>query len=86
MATDLGTAFISGPGQLSLAAGLTGSEVTEVTYRSPSGKNVEAIVNQGRFAFWLPGNALDNAFDRGADVEVTYRDGTTTSATLSFAR
>lgn len=85
VATDLGTAFISGPGQLSLAAGLAGSDVSAVTYRSPSGKDVAATVNQGRFAFWLPGDALKDASSQGAEVTVTHRDGTTTTTTLSFA-
>lgn len=84
VATDLATFFISGPGELSLAAGLIGAEVTAVTYRSPSDDEVDATVDDGRFVFWLPGNALGSAFDEGADVEITYRDGTTPTLTLDL--
>lgn len=83
-ATDLGTTTITGPGQLSLAAGLAGSDIAAMTYRSPSHGEVTATVNDGGFAFWLPGDDLENASSAGADVQVTYRDGTTGTATLSF--
>ncbi len=84
VATDLATASISGSGHLSLAAGLIGADVTAVTYRNPSGEDVDATVDDGRFIFWLPGDALGTAPGEGADVEVTYRDGATSTITLGF--
>lgn len=80
-ATDLGTGSM-GAGDISLAAGVVGSEVTGVTYTSPDGVKVRATVANEHFLFWLPGDALMDAASDGVEVTLTYRDGTTGRAEL----
>ncbi len=83
VATDLGTGG-SEANQLSVAAGFAGSDITGVTYRSPSHGDVIATVNEGHFALWMPGDDLEDAASEGADVEVTYRDAATSTVTLDL--
>lgn len=82
-ATGLGTGSSSG-NQLSVAVGFAGSEVTGVSYNSASQGKVTATVSGGQFALWLPGNELESASRHGAPLQVTYRDGTTTTITLTL--
>ncbi|MEU4394294.1 hypothetical protein [Kribbella sp. NPDC023855] len=82
-ATDLGAGAMNGK-FLSVAVGLAGSEVEAVTYTSPHRGKVKATVAGGHFALWLPGNDLEHAAQRGAPVQVTYRDGTTATVLLKF--
>lgn len=81
IATDLGTGTLDA-GDLSVAAGTAGRDITGVTYRSGTHGAVDATVAAGHFALWLPGDELEDAASRGVDVQVTYRDGTTATATL----
>lgn len=81
--TDLGTGSMDGK-ELSVAVGFAGSEVVGVTYTSPERGKVKATVASGHFALWLPGNDLEYAAQRGAPVQVTYRDGTTATLTMKF--
>ncbi|WP_112242915.1 hypothetical protein [Kribbella monticola] len=76
----LGTGSIDG-NELSVAAGAAGSDVTAVTYTSPTRGKVNATVSGGQFALWLPGNDLTGGA-KGTSVQVTYRDGTTATVTL----
>lgn len=81
--TDLGTGTI-GSGDISLAAGRAGTDVVDIVYPSTSLGDVAATVSQGRFALWLPGDELEDAPNRGVDVQVTYRDGTTGTTRLTL--
>jgi len=83
VATDLGAGGIDA-GELSVAAGYTGSDVTGVVYRSSNHGDVAATVSAGRFALWLPGDELKDASNAGVDVQVTYRDGSTTTVRLDL--
>jgi hypothetical protein len=74
VATDLGTGSARA-GELSVAAGYVGSDVTGVVYQSAGHSEVVATVSGGRFALWLPGDELEDASRDGVEVEVTYRDG-----------
>lgn len=84
-ATSLGVGSMNGR-ELSLAAGLAGSDIVAVTYRSTNHGPVAATVSQGHFAFWLPGAdaELEEASSRGVDVDVTYRDGSTGTSRLTL--
>ncbi|WP_328989185.1 hypothetical protein OG394_23430 [Kribbella sp. NBC_01245] len=82
-ATVLGTGSADG-NELSVAAGLAGSDVTSLTYTSPTRGKVKATVNGGQFALWLPGNELESASRQGVPLQATYRDGTTTTITLTL--
>ena len=79
----LGTGSIDGR-ELSVAVGAAGSAVTGVVYRSDRHGAVSATVAGGHFAFWLPGGELERSSSHGVPVEVTYRDGTTETRTLSL--
>ncbi|PZF84239.1 hypothetical protein [Jiangella anatolica] len=79
----LGTGTVGG-GELSVAAGAVGSDVTGMTYDSAEHGVVTATVAAGHFAFWLPGDELENASGDGVPVTVTYADGTTGTLTLRF--
>lgn len=81
LATDLGTGTMRA-GDISLAAGATGAEVTGITYRSPVHGEVVATVDRERFALWMPGAELEGRARTGVPVGVTYRDGTTRAAVL----
>lgn len=81
VATDLGTGTMRA-GDISLAAGVIGTDVTGVTYRSPIHGDVVATVNGGRFALWMPGAELMDASRAGVPVNVTYHDGTTGTTVL----
>ncbi|PSL02775.1 hypothetical protein CLV30_10982 [Haloactinopolyspora alba] len=83
VATDLG-AGEADAGELSVAAGIVGSEVTGVSYRSASHGEVVATVSGGRFALWFPGDELDGAGGAGVGLHVTYRDGSTAELRLDL--
>ncbi|GAA3439786.1 hypothetical protein [Kutzneria kofuensis] len=83
VATDLGTGAIDA-GELSVAAGYAGSDVTGVTYHSAGRGQVAATVAKGRFALWLPGDELKDASRVGVQVQVTYRDGSTATRRLDL--
>lgn len=83
IATDLGTGSADA-GDLSVAAGYVGSDVTGVVYRSASRGEVAATVSGGRFALWLPGDELADAGRVGVDVQATYRDGSTATVRLDL--
>ncbi|MDQ1595810.1 MAG: hypothetical protein QOH40_2366 [Arthrobacter pascens] len=69
---------------LSIAAGRVGPEVAAITYTNSANEEVIATVSKGHFAFWLPGNELENAYNQGAPVKVTYTDGSTDTQLLKF--
>lgn len=81
--TQLGTGTIGG-NPISMASGAAGSDVAGIIYTSASGEEVVATVSRGHFAFWLPGDELQNSSEAGVPVEVTYSDGTSGTQTLSF--
>jgi hypothetical protein len=83
VATDLGTGRADA-GDLSVAAGYLGSDVTGVVYRSTSHGEVAATVSGGHFALWLPGDELKDAARVGVEVHVTYRDGSTATVRLDL--
>lgn len=83
VATDLGTGIVNN-GELSVAAGYVGSDVTGVVYRSASHGEVVATVSGGRFALWLPGDELKDWSRDGVEVQVTYRDGSTAAVRLDL--
>jgi hypothetical protein len=82
-ATALGTGTM-GAGKISLAAGIVGSEVVGVSYRSRAHEDVAATVSYGHFALWLPGAELQDASTDGVNVDVTYKDGTTGTSRLNL--
>lgn len=82
-ATQLGTGVISNA-PLSIASGRAGSDIEAITYTTAAGERVIATVAKGQFAFWLPGNELENASEQGVAVNVTYRDGSTETQLLNF--
>jgi hypothetical protein len=82
-ATQLGTGVVMG-NAISMASGRAGSDVAGITYTSVAGEEVIATVSKGQFALWLPGDELENASNQGANVEVTYLDGTTETQILDF--
>lgn len=82
-ASRLGTGTISDK-PISIAAGRVGADVAAITYTNSANEEVIATVAKGQFAFWLPGNELQNASDQGVPVHVTYRDGSTESQLLNF--
>lgn len=69
---------------LSIAAGRVGPEVAAITYTNSANEEVVATVAKGHFAFWLPGNELESAYNQGAPVKVTYTDGSTNTQLLKF--
>lgn len=81
--TQLGTGMIMNE-PISMAAGRAGDDVSGITYTSAAGEDVIATVSNGQFAFWLPGDELENASDGGSIVTVSYRDGTTQTQELRF--
>jgi hypothetical protein len=80
-ATDLGVGSTSA-GELSMAVGFAGPDVTAIAYESQERGEVLATVSQGHFALWLPGDELESAPTDGVDVQVTYRDGSTSTRRL----
>jgi hypothetical protein len=82
-AAQLGTGSIADK-PLSIASGRVGAEVAAISYTSSAKEEVIATVAKGQFAFWLPGNDLQNASDHGVPVDVTYRDGSTETQLLNF--
>lgn len=80
-ATSLGAATLTPVGDLSMAEGFAGDEITGVVYRSTSHGEVTATVAAGHFALWFPGDELINDA-RGVDVDVIYRDGSQATVTL----
>lgn len=83
IATDLGTGAIDA-GELSLAAGTAGREVTAVSYDSATHGTVHATLAAGHFALWLPGGDFVDAASSGIEVRVTLADGTTRLQRLSL--
>jgi hypothetical protein len=83
VATDLGTGGIDA-GELSVAAGYAGSDVTGLTYHSTTHGRIAATVAGGRFALWLPGDELEDASVVGVNVQVTYRDDSTATLRLGL--
>lgn len=81
--TRLGTGTIADK-PLSIASGRVGADVAAISYTNSAGEEVTATVAKGQFAFWLPGNELQDASDRGVPVVVTYRDGSTQTQLLNF--
>lgn len=82
-ATQLGTGVIADK-PISIASGRVGADVTGVSYTNADKEEVLATVAKGQFAFWLPGNELQNATDRGVPVHVTYSDGSSEIQLLDF--
>jgi hypothetical protein len=82
-ATDLGAGTMSA-GDISLAAGTSGSDVVGVVYLSRTHGDVFATVSRGRSALWLPGGELKDYSSNGVEVEVTYRDGRTGTSRLNL--
>lgn len=81
LATDLGSGTMSA-GDLSLAAGVAGSEVRGVSLRTETHGVVEATVADGRFALWFPGDELE---EQGVvPVQVAYADGSTARVRLAL--
>ncbi|WP_394250371.1 hypothetical protein [Arthrobacter pityocampae] len=81
--TQLGTGVIMNE-PISVATGRAGDDVAGITYTSVAGDDVIATVSNGQFAFWLPGDELENASDGGSIVTVRYRDGTTEIQEMRF--
>lgn len=81
VATDLGTGTMTA-GDISLAAGFAGPQVTGITLRTESHGSVAATVAGGRFALWFPGDELENRDT--VPVEVTYADGSTAEVKLEL--
>ena len=83
-ASNLGTGTMKA-GDLSLAIGAAGSDVTAVSYRSRTHGLVAATVTDGHFALWFPGDELkDESATGGVTVEVTYRDASRGTRTLTL--
>jgi RNA polymerase sigma factor (sigma-70 family) len=82
-ATQLGTGTIA-DNPISIASGRVGTDVTGVSYTNAEKEEVVATVAKGQFAFWLPGNELQNATDQGVRVHVTYSDGSSDLQLLNF--
>ena len=82
-ATQLGTGTIADK-PISIASGHVGTDVAAITYTSAAKEEVIATVAKGQFAFWLPGNELQNASDQGLPVDVTYTNGSTETQLLNF--
>lgn len=81
--TGLGTGT-NADNHISMAAGRVGTDVATMSYTSADGTRVIATVAKGHFAFWLPGNELQDASNHGVPVEVTYSDGVTETRIISF--
>lgn len=82
-ATQLGTGTIADK-PISIASGRVGTDVAAISYTNASNEDVIATVAKGQFAFWLPGNELQNASDQGLPVNVTYTNGSTETQLLNF--
>lgn len=82
-ATQLGTGTIADE-PISIASGRVGTDVTGLSYTTADKVSVVATVSKGQFAFWLPGNELQNAADQGVPVHVTYSDGSSETQLLNF--
>lgn len=74
--TDLGVGSARA-GDLSVAAGVVGADVTGISYHSAARGDVAATVSGGRFALWLPGSELESASRDGVELTVTYAGGET---------
>jgi hypothetical protein len=81
IATDLGTGTIDA-GALSLAAGHAGTDITGISYDSPTHGTVDGTVSRGHFVLWLPGGDFEDASRLGVDVTLAHTDGTTSVARL----
>ncbi|GAA1611526.1 hypothetical protein GCM10009789_77300 [Kribbella sancticallisti] len=76
----MGTSGGGNNGYLTSAVGRAGSDIVGMTYNSPTRGQVEASVQNGYFAFWVPGSEFDG--HHPVPVRVTYRDGTTAAVKL----
>lgn len=83
VARSLGVGTMSA-GDFSMVAGAAGADVVGVMYQSSTHGDVIATVNEGSFALWFPGDELSDAHIAGVELQVTYRDGTTTSSRVTF--
>jgi len=81
VATDLGVGAAD-DAELSVAAGLVGSEVTSVSYDSATQGRVAATVAAGHFALWFPGDELVRSQEDGVRVRLTYADGSESETVL----
>ncbi|TWD81377.1 hypothetical protein FB561_2490 [Kribbella amoyensis] len=79
-ASALGTSGGGNYGYLTSAIGRAGTDVVRMTYKSPVHGQVKATVQNGYFAFWVPGSEFDGLHP--VPVQVTYRDGTTAMVAL----
>lgn len=72
----------SGGGDWSVtsAVGRAGSDIVGMNYLSPAHGQVKATVENGYFAFWVPGSEFDGLHP--VPVRVTYRDGTSAAVML----
>lgn len=70
--------------ELSMIVGYSGADVTGVTYASETHGEVVATVSDDRFALWMPGDELRDSHRDGAEVEVTYADGSTERVRLAY--
>jgi hypothetical protein len=80
--TSLGTSGGGNVSYLTSAIGRAGSDITGLTYTSPTRGVVKATVSNGFFAFWIPGSEFDGL--QPVPVRVTYRDGKTVATTLKL--
>ncbi|MGN0065366.1 MAG: hypothetical protein ACI379_14105 [Nocardioides sp.] len=77
----LGTGMIDGR-EVSIVAGLSGAQVSEVVYESAEHGQVRAEVSKGAFALWMPGDELGDG--GSADLAVTFRDGSRGRVTVDL--
>jgi hypothetical protein len=82
-ATQLGTGTIADKA-ISIASGRVGTDVTAISYTNAANEEVIATVAKGQFAFWLPGDELQDASDQGLPVHVSYSDGSAATQLLNF--
>jgi hypothetical protein len=80
-ATDLGTGTMAA-GDISLAAGLAGPQVSGIALHTESHGIVAATIAGGRFALWFPGDELETRDT--VDAVVTYADGSTATVKLEL--
>ncbi|GAA1585212.1 hypothetical protein GCM10009789_43570 [Kribbella sancticallisti] len=77
----LGHIDIGFNGHVTSAVGRAGSDIVGLTYNSPTRGLVKASVQNGYFAFWVPGSEFDGSHP--VPVRVMYRDGTSAAVKLS---
>ncbi|GAA0582302.1 hypothetical protein HPO96_08525 [Kribbella sandramycini] len=80
--SSLGAAGGGDFGYVTSGMGRVGADIVGITYRSKAHGLVEATVENGYFAFWVPGKDLEDF--EPAPVRVTYRDGTSAEVQLKI--